>query len=206
VDQVSYDLKELQRLEKAIGPLPYGTERSVANRALADALLVAAPELLERMAKLEALYVALHGEWHHGDLFLGEATRLPMANEPTAEDTRRAAEWYRDAGYNDTAHDLATLAAQFAAVRAPLEARIAELEIALIEDASEWRNEAAKAREKALQEAADVCWNGIGVTLDVQTDVLRRARDAILGLIELGARRRGHVPTSDVTPAAGSRP
>ena len=165
MDQVSYDLKELQRLEKAIGPLPYGTERSVANRALADALLVAAPELLERMAKLEA----------------------PMANEPTAEDTRRAAEWYRDAGYNDTAHDLATLAAQFAAVRAPLEARIAELEIALIEDASEWRNEAAKAREKALQEAADVCWNGIGVTLDVQADVLRRARDAILGLIEAPA-------------------
>ena len=29
---MSYDLKELQRLEKAIGPLPYGTERSVANR------------------------------------------------------------------------------------------------------------------------------------------------------------------------------
>jgi hypothetical protein len=49
------DLKELQRLEKAIGPLQYGAERSVANRALADALLVAAPELLARMAKLEAV-------------------------------------------------------------------------------------------------------------------------------------------------------
>lgn len=74
------------------------------------------------------------------------------------------------------------LAAQFAAVRAPLEARIAELEaeklrgafamlgespklalahkrmaeleIALIEGASEWRNEAAKAREAALRDAA----------------------------------------------------
>ena len=115
-----------------------------------------------------------------------EATSA-MSATANEEDVRRAAEWYRDAGYNDTAHDLATLAAQFAAVRAPLEARIAELEIALIEDASEWRNEAAKAREKALQEAADVCWNGIGVTLDVQTDVLRRARDAILGLIEAPA-------------------
>ena len=59
---MSYDLKELQRLEKAIGPLPYGTERSVANRELADALLVAAPELLERMAKLEALAAACQRE------------------------------------------------------------------------------------------------------------------------------------------------
>jgi hypothetical protein len=49
------------------------------------ALHNAAPELLERMAKLESLYVALRAEWSQGDIFLDEATRTALDALTTAE-------------------------------------------------------------------------------------------------------------------------